>query len=91
MNTLAIRAFGVAVTGGAAGWTYYGATPGVITAPEATFVITLGSVALVIHLTAGWASRGVKSALTGDNPRHPHRRHRHTSQSVTVSEDRHAE
>jgi hypothetical protein len=89
--TVAIRTAGVALTVGALLIVLYVTTPRVITGAESVAVITLGSVALVVHMTAGWASRGVKATTTGDYPRRRKAEDRHALQSVTVSEDRDAQ
>lgn len=67
--TLLIRCITLAVTLGATIYVHRIHGPGIITASEATAVITIGSCSLVAHLTAGWASRGVAMTIRGERPR----------------------
>lgn len=86
--TLAIRVSALVVSAGALFLARIVHTPGIITAGEATAVITVGSVAMVVHLTAGWASRGVKAVTTGDKARFSRAEVHHPLQRVTVEADR---
>ena len=84
-----IRLAGTGVTLGAFAFVQLVTSRGVITPGEATAVITIGSVALVVHLTAGWASRGVIPVAFGDNPRDLEADRRYRERTVTVRGDRH--
>lgn len=86
-----IRIVTVGATFGAAVYVLYIHGPGVTAMNEFRAVAAIGVPSLVVHLTAGWASRGVKLVATGDNPQGSGAEHRHALQSVTVSEDRDAE